>query len=214
LGGLTSWAKISLLLTVIAVIGLTVVDTIGNHTVPGFVTGNFEPEGNAIILVIGLLLFGLAVLACMLSNIIAICMWMYRANTNIRALGTQGVTYTPGWCAGYWFVPFLNLVRPYQAMKEIYQASASSDTVASQSKSWQFATVPGVFSIWWFCWIVGNIASRAESKLVQAGVQDLTITTSVSMLAMILTVAGALTCIKVLTLIHQAQAQAQRITSS
>ncbi len=46
-------------------------------------------------------------------------MWFRRAYFNLH----QKVSYlshSEGWAAGSWFVPIVNLYRPYQIMKEIY----------------------------------------------------------------------------------------------
>ncbi len=58
-----------------------------------------------------------------IATIILFAMWIYRANFNARQLGAKNMKFTPGWSVGYYFIPFLNLWRPYQAMKEIWKAS-------------------------------------------------------------------------------------------
>lgn len=58
-----------------------------------------------------------------ITTIILFVKWIYRASFNARALGAQNMKFTPGWSVGYYFIPFLNLWRPYQAMKEIWKAS-------------------------------------------------------------------------------------------
>src|SRR5262249_29946861 len=44
---------------------------------------------------------------------IALLVWVYRANRNARALGAEGLAYSPGWSVGWFFVPLANLVMPY-----------------------------------------------------------------------------------------------------
>src|SRR5437868_6687462 len=44
--------------------------------------------------------------------------WIHRANRNARALGAQGMRFTPGWAVGWYFIPIASLWKPYQAMKE------------------------------------------------------------------------------------------------
>ena len=36
--------------------------------------------------------------------------WLHLSYCNLRALGTQGMRFTPGWAVGYWFVPVLNII--------------------------------------------------------------------------------------------------------
>ncbi|WP_163932494.1 DUF4328 domain-containing protein [Paraferrimonas sp. SM1919] len=89
--------------------------------------------------------------------------WIYLANQNVRELGAENLEYTPGWSVGYFFIPILSLWKPYQAMKQLWQASQSP-------ADWQNQSTPGLLSIWWTLWLVGNalgqvifrLANRAE----------------------------------------------------
>lgn len=198
LGTLTRWARISLGLTALAVSVLVISDTTASYTVPGYVTGQFKLEGLGMILASLVGISSLAVAGLMISNVIAVTMWMYRANANIWAMGTMGVEYTPGWTAGYWFIPFVNLVRPYQAMKEIYQASAADSETAVQGVAWKNLSVPTYVGGWWAAWIIGNIFSQLESRMIESPVFGLTILTVISLVGMVLTVTSALLAAKIL----------------
>lgn len=44
--------------------------------------------------------------------------WLYRAVANARAIG-RPIEFTPGWAIGWWFVPFANIVRPYQIVRSL-----------------------------------------------------------------------------------------------
>jgi hypothetical protein len=87
--------------------------------------------------------------------------WIYRANVNARGLGAEGMTFTPGWAVGYYFIPIMNLWRPFQAMKEIWQASENPI-------SWPSIKPPALLNLWWGLWIVscvlGNAAFRASFR--------------------------------------------------
>lgn len=58
-----------------------------------------------------------------LVGIILFCFWMHRVSANIRALGAQSLEFTPGWAVGYMFIPFVNLVMTYRAMREVWMTS-------------------------------------------------------------------------------------------
>jgi hypothetical protein len=92
--------------------------------------------------------------ALMLLTLILSCifllMWMYRAHKNLRSITSDRLEFTPGGAVGWWFCPFLNLVRPYQVMKEIF--TVSRDGTASKS-----APIVGA---WWALWILSNIIAR------------------------------------------------------
>jgi hypothetical protein len=84
-------------------------------------------------------------------------MWIYRAATNIRALGAEGLEITPGWSVGWYFVPFANLVKPFQAMNEIWRAS-------QDPHHWERLSTPLELRVWWSLWlaagVLGNITMR------------------------------------------------------
>lgn len=83
-------------------------------------------------------------------------MWQVRAARNARALeplATFG--FGPGWGFGYFFVPFLNLVRPYQAMKEIWTHSAPRPEGGGH----------GIISLWWLVWIASNVVANVSMHL-------------------------------------------------
>ena len=72
------------------------------------------------------------------------------------------MTFTPGWCAGWFFVPIMNLFRPYQAVKEIYQASDPE----CGPHDWQ-GRGAGLVGLWWALWIISNILDSIESRIGQ-----------------------------------------------
>jgi len=52
-------------------------------------------------------------------SVITFIMWFRRAYFNLHQK-VNHLSYSEGWAAGSWFVPIINLYRPYQIMKEIY----------------------------------------------------------------------------------------------
>ena len=89
--------------------------------------------------------------------------WIYFSAKNVRAFGATGLTIRPGWAVGWYFIPIANLWKPYQAMKEIWQAS-------SEPLDWQFRPIPGLMPAWWTLWIVSNIADRITFRLANDAV--------------------------------------------
>ncbi|RYD66870.1 MAG: DUF4328 domain-containing protein [Verrucomicrobiaceae bacterium] len=79
--------------------------------------------------------------------------WIHRANLNLRGFGAWDLKFTPGWAVGYFFIPFINLVRPYQAMKEIWQAS-------HDPKNWQLQKNTALVGWWWALWILCSLMGR------------------------------------------------------
>ena len=87
--------------------------------------------------------------------------WIYDANLNARRLGARGLIFPPGMAAGYYFIPILNVWRPYQAMREIWKASA-------EPENWEAQKTPVLFPIWWGLWItagvLGQVSFRAQTR--------------------------------------------------
>ena len=73
---------------------------------------------------------------------ILILAWTWRANANARGLGAAGLRFTPGWAVGWYFVPVANLVKPYDAMREIWRASA-------HPRGWSQLAEPLSLRWWW-----------------------------------------------------------------
>ena len=72
----------------------------------------------AVALVAVTLLWLLAVLALM----IAALMWIHRAHANIVEQGVP-MDHSPGWTVTSYFIPFINLVVPFRAMRELHNRS-------------------------------------------------------------------------------------------
>lgn len=84
--------------------------------------------------------------------------WIYFSSKNLRAFGAIGLTIRPGWAVGWYFVPIANLWKPYQAMKEIWQAS-------SDPLDWTRQETPGLMPVWWLLWLVSTVADQGASRL-------------------------------------------------
>jgi hypothetical protein len=49
-------------------------------------------------------------------------LWVYYANKNSRGF-SNNILFTSAWAVAYFFIPFVNLFRPYQVMQEIWKVS-------------------------------------------------------------------------------------------
>ena len=79
------------------------------------------------------------------------CTWVHRTYRNLPALGAAGLTQTPGRAVAYYFIPVLNLFRPYQVMKETWRAS---DPHYVGAADWQSLTTPALLRWWWAMHVV------------------------------------------------------------
>jgi len=85
--------------------------------------------------------------------------WIHRANSNAQAWSsTMGVS--PGWNVGFFFIPIANLWKPFQGVRETWEASQSgSDFLAPVWMNW-----------WWACWLATNILGNISFRIgIQAG---------------------------------------------
>lgn len=98
-------------------------------------------------------LIGLAYLGIFIVTGIVFLKWIYRANVNCRAFGADGMRFTPGWAIGYYFIPFLNFVRPYQSMKEIWQ-------VSHNPSSWNSQPGSALLGWWWALWLISGLLGQ------------------------------------------------------
>jgi hypothetical protein len=84
--------------------------------------------------------------------VVVFCIWIYRANYNVRQLGAADMQFSPGWAVGWYFVPIMNLWKPYQVMKEIWQASANP-------ARWQDEPRGSILPLWWTFFLLSAAVS-------------------------------------------------------
>ena len=92
----------------------------------------------------------------LLATGICFFVWMYRMDKNLRAFGAEELQFRPGWVVGYFFVPIMNLYRPYQALSEIWQAS-DPDPAARTKAGRQHLHPPALLGFWWGCWLLWSV---------------------------------------------------------
>ena len=84
--------------------------------------------------------------------------WIHRANSNCHGFGAEGMKFTPGWSIGYYFIPIINLYKPYQAMKEIWK-------VSTNPANWQDETGGAVLRWWWALWLISGFLGQAAFRM-------------------------------------------------
>ncbi len=80
---------------------------------------------------------------------VAFFIWVHRANTNVRGFGVR-LRFSPGWAVGCFFVPFLNLFMPYQAIKEIWKSGGGAADKCNQVNF-------GLVECWWALYLISAI---------------------------------------------------------
>lgn len=99
---------------------------------------------------------GLVILALFVVSGILWLVWQHRGHANLRAAGVDRLRFTPGWAVGWWFVPFANLVKPFQTARELWKASDGSP-------EWWRATTWPVIGWWWAGYLLFNVLDGVAS---------------------------------------------------
>ena len=113
------------------------------------------------------------------AGAIAIPMWCHRAYRNLPALGAGVLRFSPGWAAGSWFGPALNLFRPYQVLRELWVQSRTSP------EPWT------LLKRGWALYLLGSLLSKC-TLTTSDGAFDLVFNAWVNAIGLVLGAAGAL----------------------
>jgi hypothetical protein len=130
----------------------------------------FDPTSTSVVAGLAAAGVGLFSVGTSIAAAVLVCIWMYDAAQNLRTFGHEGLTFTPGWAVGWWFVPFANLVKPMHALAEIWRASNPA-SIGEGPQAWRsLGPAPTLFGQWWAAWIAGNIVSNVSSKIHEPSV--------------------------------------------
>lgn len=100
-----------------------------------------------------------AILAVTIAVIVFLAMWIYRMTYNARALlGASRLEYSPGWAVGWYFVPFANLWKPYQAFRDVWISSFEGISPRRNAGS-------GPLPLWWTLWVAYNLISNGATRI-------------------------------------------------
>jgi len=166
-------------------------------------TGNFDNstiEDQANVNDVRQQLIGIIQFSIFLITGIVFLRWIYFSNLNSRSLGASGMQFTPGWSIGYYFVPYLNLYKPYIAMKEIWKTS-------KDPKNWEMVKTPSLFPQWWTLWLIaaflGNLSFRLSMRAEE--LNELFVSSSVTLASDLVGIPLALIAIKLVGSIFDMQ---------
>lgn len=97
--------------------------------------------------------------------------WLHRAYCNLALVGSKRATFTPGRAVGFWFIPFVNLVRPYQVVKDLWLRSAS----LNDRDAYDDLPAPAFVTGWWGClvvYVLSSVARDARSPVDLAAITE------------------------------------------
>lgn len=102
-----------------------------------------------------------------LLTIVMMIVWLYRVYVNLPHLARER-KYKQGWVIGGWFVPFLNLVRPFSLIRDAWAKSAPALDAPPPSSD----AAPPIITVWWLTWVialagVSNIAGQIDDSTLE-----------------------------------------------
>lgn len=103
---------------------------------------------------------GILTLAVYIPFFVCFVLWLRASYRNVDLFG-RSTDYRYGWAIGAFFVPFLNLVRPYQIVHEILEKSNDRFQPLKASEHWLLVG-------WWLMFlasgVLGQIVFRIQPK--------------------------------------------------
>jgi hypothetical protein len=78
---------------------------------------------------------------------IAFGVWIFLAGKNLLAAGVTDLEFTPGSRIWWFAVPIATLFKPYQGMRELWNASRNI---------WPYDENSPLLGIWWALWLIHN----------------------------------------------------------
>lgn len=117
----------------------------------------------SIITSVSQLLYGLI----LFISFIIFLIWVRRAYTNLYSLQSKPTEYSSAWSIGSYFVPILNLFRPYTIMKEIWFGSQpiSTEEYLYESESHFGLSSTGFLQLWWAVFLINGFVSQISFRL-------------------------------------------------
>ena len=132
-------------------------------------------------------------LAALVGTGVLWLLWLRQAYRNLALVGSKRSRFTSRQAVGYWFIPFVNLVRAYQVMKDLWLRSESMN----DRDAYDDLPAPALLSGWWgmsLAWgvlepVVAATARNARTALELTNVTDVALVGSVvGIVAMVLAI--------------------------
>lgn len=136
-------------------------------------------------------------LAAFIISTVAFILWFRRAYNNLHQKNNF-LSYSEGWAAGAWFVPIVNLFRPYQIMREMY---VETRRILAEHQVIHMHKLPvSQLGIWWALWICNSISSQVVMRMTLrvASISEFRIATVLSMVDNVIGIALTLITVKVI----------------
>lgn len=143
-------------------------------------------------------IIGVVYVIVLIISYVTFIQWFRRAYYNLHSR-IDGLEYSEGWAAGSWFVPFMNLVRPYRIMRELYQETQLELERRRVVESLELTTT--AVGWWWAVWIIGSLLSRISSRITlkAEAIDEIILATKFSIFSDLMLIPAAILAVKVIS---------------
>lgn len=142
-----------------------------------------------------------------IASVVLFLVWLYRAHKNLGSMKPAHLEYSPGWAVGWWFIPFANLVKPFQVVREVWWESDPEIPDEHLFLSASLHSAPTYMGLWWAFWLGSNILSNIASRVFDPERPETTSTTGFFFsIASLATIIAAVLAIRLVSDISSRQA--------
>jgi hypothetical protein len=135
-------------------------------------------------------------LIMLIGSVFVVARWIYSAaNANYES-GAEGLKYTPAWSVGWFFVPVMNIFKPYFALKEHYFARLKVN-------GWPSRNAMTTFHLWWGSWVASNLLSNRSLRISMEDDLSVDALRSMSFIDMSADIAQILCCLALIKIMKQ-----------
>jgi len=92
--------------------------------------------------------------------------FLYRAYENLAFLKVSGQKYSSVWAVCWFFIPGLNLIRPFDVMRELWRAS---DPAVLDETAWKRSPATPLIAIWWMLFVLAFFGRPASLLMAASG---------------------------------------------
>jgi hypothetical protein len=97
-----------------------------------------------------------------LTTVIFFGKFLHRSNLNARSFRPYAITYSPASMIWWYIVPIASLFKPYQAFRQVWDASWSPTAPATGTT---------LLGFWWGSWLINNLVGQWSWRADESSVE-------------------------------------------
>ncbi len=130
-------------------------------------------------------------------SVVTFIQWFRRAYFNLgQRIGT--LTFDESWAAKSWFIPIVNLYKPYQIMMELYKET--KELLLKEGRHEGEKLHLNYVGLWWSLWVIAGIVGRIIYQYNKEAetLDELMISSAISICSVVIDIPLSLVTIKVI----------------